>query len=133
MENAIEQKRTKGTKKGGGSRQGAKEPRKADAQKPAPVSMEYRSIQLEDLGQDFTRFDVRTSNGEILAAHPFQGSIWSEFRITNHKALRVGDRPILKKPGHALTLRYRVVKIGEVQTGEFFELADVLAMKGGAK
>jgi hypothetical protein len=66
-------------------------------------------VDLEDRGQDFTSFYVDDDN-VITDAVPFQGWVWSGFRI-HQKRIRVGMKLRMAKGAQRIVLRYAVVGI----------------------
>jgi hypothetical protein len=71
-----------------------------------------RLIELEDEGQDFTAFAIN-ANRIIVAALPFQTSVWKDYAIVQ-KTLRPGIHLQLLKNGKVLRLRYAVTKISPI-------------------
>lgn len=81
--------------------------------KPA-VLPDFRTIKLEDKGQDFIWWTI-TQHGDVVGCGPFQSSTWTKCQVLNHETLKVGDKPVFKSPhvAKALTLSYSIVAIWE--------------------
>lgn len=78
------------------------------AQRVQPVSS--RSIEFEDHGQDFLRFDLNAAN-VVVGCTPFQASVWCEAVVLNPD-VGVGEHVrITTKRGITLKLRYPVSAI----------------------
>jgi hypothetical protein len=69
------------------------------------------TIELEDKGQDFTRWTC-DETGEVVKCEPFQGWLWEGMRVLNPAELRPGE-PVdfLDQKGKLRTLAYRVVSV----------------------
>lgn len=72
--------------------------------------MQNRIIELEDLGQDFTEFEVDKQN-VIVAARPFQGWLWKGFEIIQHQITPRMKLRLRKRGQQTLVLKYSVVAV----------------------
>ena len=67
-------------------------------------------IEIEDQGQDFTKFCI-DENNIIVDAGPFQGWLWKGFQVIQ-KRIRPGMKLRLRKRGSKpLILKYPVISV----------------------
>lgn len=76
-----------------------------------PKGTVYTTVEFEDHGQDFLRWDIDESTGLVFASHPFQGFAWRGCEV-NMKALAVGEQLFYRREdGRIWSVKYPIVSI----------------------
>jgi hypothetical protein len=71
----------------------------------------YTTVEFEDHGQDFLRWDIEEATGLVFDSQPFQGGVWCGC-LVNMKALAVGERLFyVRDNGRVMSIKYPLVSI----------------------
>jgi hypothetical protein len=74
-----------------------------------PVKVKRITVYLEDLGQDFTKWDI--DDGVVTGCRPFQAWMWVGTKVLNEDIQPGCQLEIIGKDGKVAWLKYRVERV----------------------